>query len=97
EYAFMTIVTDMRVLGKRFRASFYTFALYDRARRHYGTYTDYDFPRPPRGSLTLRYAADAGGMSWVNKRDDAGGLVPFAWTLDLRGRDHHGAAMALTL
>jgi hypothetical protein len=24
EYAFMTIVTDMRVLGKRFRASFYT-------------------------------------------------------------------------
>jgi hypothetical protein len=36
-------------------------------------------------------------MSWVNKRDDAGALVPFAWTLDLRGRDHHGASMALTL
>jgi len=108
EYAFMTIVTDMRVLGKRFRASFYTFALYDRARRHYGTYTDYDFPQPPRlrrghkvdharGHLALRYAADAGGMSWLNKRDDGGALVPFAWTLDLRGRDHHGAAMALTL
>jgi hypothetical protein len=108
EYAFMTIVTDMRVLGKRFRASFYTFALYDRrapALRHVhrlrlpaaaahprGHKVDH-----ARGHLTLRYAADAGGMSWLNKRDDAGALVPFAWTLDLRGRDHHGASMALTL
>ena len=108
EYAFMTIVTDMRVLGKRLRASFYTFALYDRARRHYGTYTDYDFPAPPRirsshkldlarGHLALRYAAAEGGAAWTNARDDAGALTPFAWTLDLRGRDHHGAAMALAL
>jgi hypothetical protein len=108
EYAFMTIVTDMRVIGKRLRASFYTLALYDRARRHYGTYTDYDFPAPPRirrgsklelgrGHLALRYAAAAGGAAWTNARDDAGALVPFAWTLDLRGRDHHGAAMALVL
>ena len=108
EYAFMTIVTDMRVIGKRLRASFYTLALYDRARRHYGTYTDYDFPAPPRirrgsklelgrGHLSLRYAAAAGGAAWTNARDEAGTLVPFAWTLDLRGRDHHGAAMALVL
>jgi hypothetical protein len=108
DYAFMTIVTDMRVLGKRLRASFYTFALYDRARRHYGTYTDYDFPVPPRvrgrhkldlarGHLALRYAAAEGGAAWTNGRDGAGALVPFAWTLDLRGRDHHGAAMALAL
>ena len=108
EYAFMTIVTDMRVLGKRLRASFYTFALYERASRRYGTYTDYDFPAPPRvrrrykldaagGHLALRYAAAAGPMRWENARDPDGGLVPFAWNLDLRGRDHHGTDMALTL
>ena len=108
EYAFMSIVTDMRVLGKRVRASFYTFALYDRADRRYGTYTDYDLPAPPRvrrrykldlarGHLAVRYAAAAGPIRWENSRDAGGELVPFAWTLDLRGRDHHGADMALTL
>src|SRR5262249_17725504 len=108
EYAFMTIVTDMHVLGKRLRASFYTFALYDRARRHYGTYTDYDFPAPPRirrrhkldaarGHLDLRYAASAGSVRWANARDAGDALVPFAWTLDLRGRDPHGAALAPAL
>lgn len=108
DYAFMVIVTDMRVLRKRVRATFYTFALYDRAARRYGTYTDYDFPAPPRirrrhkldaarGHLDLRYAASVGPVRWANARADAGALVPFAWTLDLRGRDHHGAAMALAL
>jgi hypothetical protein len=107
-FAFMTIVTDMHVLAKRLRASFYTFALYDQATRRYGTYTDYDFPAPPRfrrrhkleaarGHLALRYAAAAGPVRWENQRDDQGALVPFAWTLDLRGRDHHGDAMALAL
>jgi hypothetical protein len=108
ELAFMTIVTDMHVVAKRLRASFYTFALYDRTTRRYGTYTDYDFPAPPRvrrrykldaarGHLALRYAAAAGPMRWENQRDDAGALVPFAWELDLRGRDHHGDPMALAL
>jgi hypothetical protein len=108
EFAFMTILTDMRVLGKRLRASFYTFALYDRARRHYGSYTDYDFPAPPRvrhaykldaarAHLALRYQSPEGPMRWENARDSAGALVPFAWALELRGRDHHGDTMALTL
>lgn len=108
EYAFMTIVTDMHVLGKRLRASFYTFALYDKARRHYGTYTDYDFPTPlrirrrykldaARDHLALRYASSAGPVEWVNSRDANGALLPFAWRIALRGRDHHGADMALTL
>jgi len=108
EYAFMTILTDMLVLGRRIRASFYTFALYDLAARHYGTYTDYDFPVPPRvrrrykldagrGHLALRYAASAGPVRWENQRRPDGALAPFAWSLELRGRDHHGAAMALTL
>src|SRR5262245_30966852 len=108
EYAFMTIVTDMRVLGKRLRASFYTFALYDKARRHDGTYTDYDFPSPPRirgrheiartrGQLATGSRAGEGGAAWPPPGDAAGALGPFAWPLDLRGRDHHGATMVLTL
>jgi hypothetical protein len=108
EYAFIVIVTDMRVVGKRLRASFYTMALYDRAARRYGTYTDYDFPAPPRlrrrykldgarGHLALRYATPFGEARWENARTPDGALRPFAWTLDLRGRDHHGDAMALVL
>jgi hypothetical protein len=107
-FAFIVIVTDMRVLRKRVRASFYTFALYDLDRRHYGTYTDYDFPRPPRirrrykihatpGRLHLRFEASAGVMRWENRQDQDGQLVPFAWTLALPGVDQHDARMSLEL
>jgi predicted secreted hydrolase len=107
-YAFMVIFTDMLALAKRVRVSFYTFALYDLARRHYGTYTDFDFPRPPRirrshklaaseGHLALRYASGAGPASWTNRRDGAGTLLPFAHALELPGVDQHGAAMHLVL
>src|SRR5262249_9510328 len=105
-YAFMTIFTDMRVLRKLVRAAFHTFALYDCEARRYGTSTDYDFPRPPRvrrrykveaapGHLALLYHGAAGTSRWENMRAADGALVPFAWTLALRGTDHHGAAMAL--
>ena len=107
-FAFIVIVTDMRVLRKRVRASFYTFALYDLDRRCYGTYTDYDFPRPPRirrrhkihaveGHLALRFDASAGTARWEHRRDRHGELVPFAWDVALPGVDHHGARMSLEL
>jgi hypothetical protein len=107
-YAFMVIVTDMRVLRKRIRVSFLTFALYDCDRRRYGTSTDYDFPRPFRlrrrhkleatpGHLALRYHAAAGACRWENLRDAASTLRPFAWGLALHGVDQHGARMGLTL
>ena len=107
-YAFMVIFTDMWVLRKRVRASFYTFALYDLEHRRYGTYTDYDFPRPPRirsrykihgalDHLALRYEASAGTCRWENRRDEHGALVPFAWDVALAGVDHHGARMGLEL
>ncbi len=107
-YAFMTIFTDMRVLGKRLRASFYTFALYDLDKRHYGTFTEYDFPRPPRirrrhkientpGHLGLSFSTAHGKARWENAGHAAGDLRPFAWLVDLCGRDHHGAEMRLQL
>jgi predicted secreted hydrolase len=108
QYAFMTIFTDMRVLQKRVRAAFYTFALYDCDAGRYGTYTDYDFPRPPRlrrgykiaaaaGHLDLRYGASAGLARWANAREGDGTLRPFAWDVHLPGVDHHGQRMELTL
>lgn len=107
-YAFMVIFTDMRVLRRTMRASFYTFALYDCDAHRYGTYTDFDLPRPSRlwqrqkiaatpGHLALRYTASAGTSRWEAQRESDGALRPFAWTLELHGIDHHGDRMALTL
>lgn len=107
-FAFMFILTDMLVLGKRLRIGFYTFALYDLDRRHYGTYTDNDFPQPLKwrrdykfragpGHMAVRYDAAAGTCRWENRRDGGGALLPFAWAVDLPGVDHHGARMHLEL
>src|SRR5262249_11909599 len=107
-FAFIVIVTDMHVLRKRLRVGFYTFALYDLDRGHYGTDTDYDFPRPPRirsrykiqavaDHLALRFDSSAGAARWEQRRDGRGGFVPFAWDVALPGVDHHGARMSLEL
>jgi hypothetical protein len=107
-YAFMTIFTDMRVVRKLLRASFYTFACYDLDQGRYGTFTDYDFPRPfawrrayklaaAPGRLDLRFASSAGPARWANATDAGGALRPFAWTLALCGVDHHGQRMAAAL
>ena len=101
-YAFMTVFTDARVMGRTLRFSFYSLALFDCDRGEYGTYTDFDFPGDPQTSgkletapahLDLRYAASAGSAVWRN----AIALRPFAWRLELCGVDHHGAAMELRL
>src|SRR6266853_4667402 len=108
QYAFMTIFTDARVFNRQLRASFFTVALYDCDRRHYGTYTDFDFPtNPEEGSgtkmqttpdhLGLRYHASAGPCTWANAHHPDGSLRPFAWTMQLHGIDHHGARMQVDL
>jgi len=107
-FAFMFILADMQVLGKRVRATFYTFSLFDLGRRHYGTYTDFDFPRPPivrrrhkvrsaPGHVDLHYDAPAGTFRWQNRRDLGGGLLPFAYEVECPGVDHHGVPMHLEL
>ena len=47
EWAFLVIFTFNNV-RQRLRADFYTFALFDLATGAYGTYSEYDLPRPPR-------------------------------------------------
>ena len=107
-YAFLVVFTDARILGRTLRFSFYTLALFDCDRGHYGTYTDFDWPDPsapdaPRklatapGHLALAYAAPAGASTWHNALDARGGLRPFAWELRLHGVDHRGARMSVTL
>jgi hypothetical protein len=106
-FAFMFILTNMRVLQKRVRAAFYTMALYDLDRRHYGTYTDNDFPRPPRirrghkfrgdaGHMDIAYESSAGTARWTNRRT-GDTLLPFAYEVSLPGVDHHGVRMLLEL
>jgi hypothetical protein len=107
-YAFMTIFTDMRVVRKLLRASFYTFACYDLDRGTYGTFTDYDFPHPLRWRRTyklraasthlgLDFASAAGPARWHHACTAPGTLRPFAWTLALPGIDHHARRMDLDL
>jgi hypothetical protein len=108
QYAFMTVFTDARVMNRTVRFSFFSLALYDCERGHYGTFTEYDPPRPPGEErreklaaapdhLRLRWDGSAGESRWENARDPRGALEPFAWRLELRGVDHHGARMELGL
>ena len=107
-WAFIVILTDMWVLRRRVRAGFYTAALFDLVSGDYGTYTDYDFPRPFRrrraykltgatGHIDLSYDADAGLARWTHARRADGTLEPFAWALRLPGRDHQGRSFLLEL
>jgi hypothetical protein len=106
-YAFLTVFTDARLGGGAQRFSFYSLALFDCDRRHYGTCTDFDFPHPASTArdklatapdhLHLCYRSPAGDCLWRNQREPSGALRPFAWSLALHGVDHHGARMALEL
>ena len=107
EYAFLTVFTDARLANRTQRFGFFSLALFDCDRRHYGTSTDWDFPHPESPDtdrlgtapehLELRWKGEAGTSTWRNRRDASGALIPFAWTIELYGVDHHGARMALEL
>jgi hypothetical protein len=107
EYAFLTVFTDARILGRTQRFGFFSLALFDCTRRRYGTSTDYDFPHPETAAtgklrtapdhLDLRWSGEAGVSCWRNRRRADGSLEPFAWTLELCAVDQHGARMELAL
>ncbi len=106
QYAFLTVFTDARIAARTLRFSFFSLALFDCDRRRYGTCTDFDFPHPEGemgklitapDHLGLRYEGPGGAGAWSNQRAADGTLRPFAWALELRGIDHHGAPMALEL
>ncbi len=106
EYAFTVIYCKNRV-GGAIRADFYQFALYDLETGEYGTFTEYDFPtgsllgRPKfsaaTGHLDLNFRLSGLGATatWCTRRDNQGALVPFAYELDLVGRDRAGRRLGL--
>lgn len=106
-YAFLTVFTDARILERTHRFSFFSLALFDCDRRHYGTFTDFDFPHPEAAGtdklatapdhLDLRYQGAESTSTWTSQRESDGSLRPFAWNIDLNGTDHHGAVMRLEL
>ena len=100
EWAFLVIFTfnDVR---QRLRADFYTFALFDLATGAYGTYSEYDLPRPPRIRRALQAVGRArparrrlrvahGTSRWTTRRDANGVLQPFAYHVSLVGYDARG-------
>ena len=107
EWAFLVIFTFNNV-GGRLRADFYTFALFDLASGAYGTYSEYDLPRPLRlrrryklsvapGWLDVAFASAYGPSRWTTRRAADGALMPFAYQLSLVGRDAEGRRMAVDL
>jgi len=107
DWAFLVIFTfnDVR---KRLRADFYTFALFDLGSGAYGTFSEYDLPRPPRirrryklsvarGWLDVAFESAHGTSRWTTRRASDGNLIPFAYHIDLIGCDAQGRRMALAL
>ena len=103
EYAFMVIYAKNRV-ADLVRLDFYTFALFDLESGEYGTFTEYDagstLPLPAAklhgapDHLDLSFATSAGTARWTTRRG-AGGLLPFAYRLDLVGTDQRHRPMGL--
>jgi lipocalin-like protein len=104
-WAYLVVFTFNRLRGG-IRTDFYTFALFDLDAGTYGTYSEHDLPRPPRvrrrhklsvatGHLDVVFASALGPCRWTTRRTPDGALVPFAYHLDLHGRDAGGRAMRL--
>lgn len=107
EWAFLTVFT-FNAIRHRLRTDFYTLALFDLATGAYGTYSEFDLPRPlrlrrryklsvARGHLDVAFDAAAGRSTWTTRRAADGGLLPFAYQLALHGRDAEQRAMQLEL
>lgn len=106
-WAFLTVFT-YNAIRHRLRTDFHTLALFDLDAGTYGTCSDFDLPRPlrlrrryklsvARGHLAVAFAGAAGTSRWTTRRAPDGALLPFAYHLDLHGRDAAGRAMHLDL
>jgi len=107
EFAFLVIYTfnDIR---HWLRADFFTFALFDLTSGDYGTFSEFDLPRPPRirrgyklsvarGQLDVAFKSAVGSSTWTTRRAADGSLLPFAYHVSLVGRDAAGRRMHVDL
>ena len=106
-WAFLTIFT-YNFVRKLLRADFFTLALFDLESGEYGTFSEFDIPRPlrlrrsyklsvERGALGVSFDSEVGRSEWKARRDDTGNLIPFAYDAVLVGRDQRGRSMRLEL
>ncbi|GIW40954.1 MAG: hypothetical protein KatS3mg076_1531 [Candidatus Binatia bacterium] len=107
QWAFLTIFAYNNV-RHRLRADFHTLALFDLGTGEYGTFTEFDLPRPPRirmsyklsvarGYLDVSFRSAEGPSRWATRRDAEGDLLPFEYELSVYGRDAAGRRMHLEL
>ncbi|MEO8603117.1 MAG: lipocalin family protein [bacterium] len=107
EFAFLVIYTfnDIR---HWLRADFFTFALFDLASGDYGTFSEFDLPRPPRirrryklsvarGGLDVAFESAVGTSRWATRRAADGSPEPFAYHVSLVGLDAAGRRMHVDL
>ncbi len=107
EWAYFVVFTFNNV-GGWLRSDFYTFALFDLADGNFATYSEHDLPRPGHlrrayklsvaaGHLDVVFASAFGPCQWTTRRRADGSLEPFAYHLQLRGRDAQGKMMRLDI
>ncbi|MDX2168917.1 MAG: lipocalin-like domain-containing protein [Deltaproteobacteria bacterium] len=107
EWAFLTVFT-FNDIHHRLRADFYTLALFDLGAGTYGTFSEFDLPRPFRlrrryklsvapGHLDVAFDAAPGRSSWTTRRAADGTLQPFAYHVSLHGTDADRRRMHLEL
>ena len=100
-YALLTIYVKNRVNGA-IKFDFHTFSIFNLDGTDYGTATSFDTDQFATSLLTQRdqymdmsFATQWRPSSWRNRVDGSNQLIPFAYNLDLLGRDADGDTMAL--
>lgn len=106
-YAFLAIFVKIRRVARVIAADLHIFALFDLDAGGYTTFASYDLPpwrwlrrrrlTVARGSLDVAWDSPTWTARLGARRDASGALAPFAYALDVRGRDSRGAPIALSL
>jgi len=107
QWAFLVVFTfnDIR---RWLRADFFTLSLFDVTTGDYGTFSEFDLPRPPRirrtyklsvakDELHVAFKSREGTSTWSTRRAADGRVLPFAYHVSLVGRDAAGRRMHVDL
>lgn len=106
QYAFLVIFAQLSGPVRALGMDMHIAAFFDLASGGYMTCASYDLPpwrwldrrlMITRGALEVGWDSPGWTSRLMARRDEAGALVPFGYTLDVQGRDSHGRPLALNL